>query len=140
MTSTLWALNLFCYGSHFISIHLHLSLCLAHSLVLCTDAIEREICRLIVSILRVLASHNADLPFRYAFPHPLLIVIPLWSTALSSEESTSGASPNPLWSFSSICFHKTALAWFLSKVFLFVFVFTFCLFHGLLFSPLVPGM
>lgn len=75
------------------------------------DAVERGICGLVVvSIHGVLAAHKVDLPFRYALPHLLPGVIPLWHSALSTEASTLEPFPSPLWSFYSTGFHDTALS------------------------------
>lgn len=66
---SVWSLNLFCYRSHSALIELHLSPCSAQYIMLCTDTLKREICRLVVSIHRVL---RVGLPFRLALPHLLI--------------------------------------------------------------------
>ena len=64
-------------------ISLHFSPCSAQSIVLRTDALKGEIYRCVVRIHRVLTSHGAGLPFRYALP--LLFVQDNSSLELSTQ-------------------------------------------------------
>lgn len=104
---SIWSLDLFCYRSHSALIKLHLSPCSAQRIMLCTDALKREICRLVVSIHR--CSHLTGLESLLDLPFPIVLsrIIPLWNSILSSEVWTLRAAQSPLCFFYSIGFHDT---------------------------------